>query len=113
MTIAGNNFPITQTVPPDVSASVTITRSTLTYNSATKTYSGKITITNNTAQRINGPLQVLLQLNGSGIVLLNPSGSVGSDPYVTFTGGLNPSQSVTINVRFADPSTVKVFSGTF
>lgn len=113
LTIAGKTFPVTQVVPQDVSASVNVTRSTLTYNGTTKTYNGTITITNKTSQRINGPLQVLLQLNGSGIVLVGPSGTVGTDPYVTFNVSLNAGQSVTVNVRFMDPSTVKVFSGTF
>ncbi len=98
--------------PTDVTASVTVTGSGLTFNRATQLYSGTLVITNKTAQTIAGPITVQLTNLSSGVTVVNPSG-------LSTPNALAPNAAVTLPVQFSvsGPArigyTPKVFSGAF
>ena len=95
--------------PEDVSALVRATSSGLIYSRATRTYNGTITITNASARTIAGPLQIVLSALTSGVTLVNASGTYNGDPYITANAvSLAPNESVTISVRFDNPSNARI-----
>ncbi len=105
-------------VSVDVSADVKITTSAFLYNRRTKTFSGTVTVTNNSSVTLNGPLSVVLSGLTAGVTALNPTGSTASGPYYTFSRlPLPPGQVSTFGVLFSDPSnavigfTPKTYSG--
>ena len=85
---------------------VTSTASGLAYSRATKLFTGTVTIRNNGSATISGPFQVLLIGLSSGATLSNATGNFGGSPYITVAGAssLAPGASVTVPVRFGNPS---------
>jgi predicted extracellular nuclease len=103
-----------------VTANVSTQSSGLYYSRVSRTYSGTITVTNTSSQTIDGPLQVVLTNLTPGVTLVNANGTFRGDPYVTApVTSLAPGQSVDVQVRFSDPTNVRigyttqVYSGTF
>jgi hypothetical protein len=85
----------------DVTSSLTISISGLAFNRGTQLYSGTVTLTNNTATAINGPIQLFFNNLYAGATLANATGSQGGTiPYITSAGSLGPGASVTIPVQF-------------
>jgi hypothetical protein len=106
-------------VSVDVSADVKITTSAFVYNRQTKTFSGTVTVTNNSSVTLNGPLSVVLSGLTAGVTALNATGTTASGPYYTFSlMPLAPGQVSSFGVVFSDPSnaligfTPKTYSGT-
>ncbi|GEM_PF-1936494 len=105
--------------PSNVSAQVGTSTSGLIYNRSTQTFNGKITLVNNGATAIDGPLQLVLKGLPSGVVLSNATGSFRGAPYLTIGVGLPPGASVTANLSFSNPAKVAVsytpvtYSGNF
>jgi hypothetical protein len=104
----------------DVSSRVSVIASGLIYSRLTRTYNGTVTITNNSQQAINGPIQALFQISPPGVTLANASGVFNGNQYITASpSSLAAGQSVTFQVRFNNPSnalinaTVRTYSGTF
>lgn len=82
-----------------------VARSPLTYDFATQTVVGALTITNIGSGSIAGPFEVLLAHLTAGVTLVNASGTIYPDPYISLSGvsSLAPGQSVTVNLQFDDP----------
>jgi hypothetical protein len=107
----------------DVSSSVTVTTSAFVYNRLAQTYSGSITITNNTSQALQRPLTIVLTSLTAGVTAVGPTGTVaGQGPYYSVLGSgttLGPGQNATVAVQFSNPSNakisfiVKTYSGSF
>jgi predicted extracellular nuclease len=105
----------------DVTSSVSITSTGLSYNRITKQYTGILTITNTSAAALNAPLQLVASNLTAGDTLANATGTGPFGPYITAlsTGVLAPGASVQVTVRIngaqspAAAFTPLVFSGTF
>ena len=103
-----------------VTASVSAVSSGLFYNRTTRTYSGTITLTNTSGAPIAGPVQVILDNLTPDVDLVNKVGVFQGDPYIAVTiPELGPGASVSVPVRFSNPSNVRityttvVYSGSF
>lgn len=83
---------------------VTITVSALDSTSAI------VTITNVSANSIDGPLQIVFDSLTSGVILTDASGTFGGWTYVTVPNAdsLAPNQSVSTTVQFSNPSNQSV-----
>lgn len=91
----------TQTVA-NVSGSVSVTSSGLTYNRLKKQGSETITITNTGGTAVTGPIQLVLGIAGSGVTAANSTGTYNGNPYWTAqAGSLAPGASASITVTFS------------
>jgi hypothetical protein len=103
----------------DASSQVTVTKSGLIYNRGTRLFYGTFTITNNSAQTIAAPIQVVLTNLTPGVTLANATGSFAGSSYITAVGSLAPGASLSVPVQFSNPSnslintTVKTYTGAF
>ncbi|HLK70146.1 MAG TPA: lamin tail domain-containing protein [Bryobacteraceae bacterium] len=105
----------------DVTGSVSITSTGLSFNRLTKQYTGTVTITNTSASALTAPLQLVLSNLTAGDVLANATGIAPAGQYVTAlpSGSLAPGASVQVTVRITGPQSTSptytplVFSGTF
>jgi len=104
----------------DVSTSVKISLSPLSYNRVTGKFVGSVSFTNTSGAALNGPLQFVLKGLPAGVTLDNKSGDVGGAPYVTLpNASLAPGATVTVTTTFTNPSKANVsftptlYSGTF
>lgn len=88
------------------------------YSRATGLFTTTLTITNGNAQAV-GPVQVLFTGLPPEVTVANSSGLYNGSPYLTVPGTLNPGQSVSFLVQFADPRlasityAVNFYSGVF
>ena len=102
-------------------AQVSVTASGLVYSRVTQTFNGTATITNVSGGAITGPFQFVLTSLTSGVTLTDGTGTFNGSPYITVpsASALTSGQSVTLNLRFSDPSNAKidftpaVYSGSF
>jgi predicted extracellular nuclease len=116
------------TLPPasapsntDVTSSVSIASTGLSYSRSSKQYSGTITITNISNAALTAPLQLVLANLPQGDTLANGTGTGAAGPYITAlpSGSLAPGASVQVTLRIIAPQstaptfTLSVFSGTF
>jgi predicted extracellular nuclease len=116
------------TLPPasapsntDVTSSVSITSTGLSYSRSTKQFSGTLTITNTSGSALAAPLQLVLSGLPAGDTLANATGIGAAGPYITAipSGSLAPGASVQVTIRIGAPQspspifTPLVFSGTF
>ncbi|TWI65128.1 hypothetical protein IP91_02534 [Pseudoduganella lurida] len=106
----------------DVTASLKQVISGATLNRATQLFNGTITLTNQSAATLAGPLQVVLGGLPAGVTLANARGRKDGAPYVTVataSGGLAPGASVVVPVSFSNPGkvglayTAAIYSGNF
>jgi uncharacterized protein len=93
----------------NITSQLTLTRTALIYNRATQLYSSTVTITNNTANTITGPLQMAVTNVTDRATVANaasstPAGSV----YTNLPSSLSPGQSATVTVSFTLPATMPV-----
>lgn len=89
----------------DVSSQVQVTSSGLVYNRATGTYSGSITVLNQAAATVAGPLHVVLSGISAGITVVNAAGIVAEGPYLSSSAGsLAAGASVVFNVQLRNTS---------
>ena len=116
------------TLPPaaaptatDVTSSVSITSTGLSYSRSSKQYSGTLTLTNTSSAALTAPLQLVLGNLPAGDVLANATGTGAAGPYITAvpTGSLAPGASVQVTIRIDAPLsaaptfTTLVYTGTF
>lgn len=85
---------------------VAVSASGLAYSRATKSFTGTVTITNKGTTAIAGPFQIVLLGLTQGATLDNAAGSFAGAPFVTVVGtpSLASGESVSIALRFTDPS---------
>jgi hypothetical protein len=97
----------------NVSAEMSFVRSGLTYNRATQTFYGTITITNKGNEILSNLLPVVLTGLPPGVVLVNAAGSFQGAPYVntTTSAGLPPGGSSVIPVQFKIPTNIPLNYG--
>ncbi len=94
----------------DVSAVVTVTRSGFVLNPVSGRYTQTVTVTNNSAIAITGPLSLVLDSLSAGTTLFNATGTTDSlelpagSPYVNANVSLAAGQSTSFTLQFADPS---------
>lgn len=94
-------------VPP---SQIATTASGLLYSRVSKVYTGTLTLTNISGTAISGPLQIVFTLLPSGVTLSNATGSFSGSPFLTVPGAVSlaPGASVTVPVRFSDPSNTRI-----
>jgi uncharacterized repeat protein (TIGR01451 family) len=94
-------------VPP---SQIATTASGLLYSRVSKVYTGTLTLTNISGAAISGPLQIVFTLLPSGVTLSNATGSFSGSPFLTVPGAVSlaPGASVTVPVRFNDPSNTRI-----
>ncbi|MBZ5584659.1 MAG: hypothetical protein LAQ30_21105 [Acidobacteriia bacterium] len=101
------NFGAAQNGPTAVTGQVSVTSSGLTYNRANLTYNGTVTVKNNGAGAITGPVELVFTSLTTGVTLVNATGLYGGSPYLTLPGiaTLAPGQSASVAVQFRNTST--------
>jgi hypothetical protein len=98
----------------DVTSSVGITYGGVTVNPMTRRYVQTVTLRNNSASTIAGPLSLVLDKLSSNVTLYNASGSTAlvlpaNSLYMNATTNLAPGQSVALQLQFTNPGNI-VFS---
>ena len=94
----------------DVSAIVTVTRSGYVLNPVTGRYVQTVTVTNNSANTISGPLSLVLDGLSANATLFNATGSTDAlelpagSPYLNANVNLAAGQNTSFVLQFADPS---------
>lgn len=94
----------------DVSAIVTVTRSGYVLNPVTGRYAQTVTITNNSANTLNGPLSLVLDGLSANATLFNATGTTDTlelpagSPYLNANVNLAGGQNTSFVLQFADPS---------
>ena len=94
----------------DVTAGVVVTLGGISYNPFSKRYSQIVTLQNNTAGPITGPLSLVLDNLSSNATLANPSGSTvlmlpSGSPYANASASsLAAGASVSITIHFTNPT---------
>jgi hypothetical protein len=117
-------FTLPQATTPsntDVTSSVSITSTGLSYSRSSKQYSGTFTITNTSSAALTAPLQLVLSNLPAGDTLANATGTGAAGPYITAVSGgsLAAGASVQVAVRIDAPQSAAptfatlVYSGTF
>jgi hypothetical protein len=92
----------------DVTGSIGIVRSGVTLNLTTRRYVQTVTLKNNSAGTITGPISLVLDNLTSNVTLYNASGSTAlmlpaGSPYMTAAVNLAAGQSVSIQLQFTNP----------
>lgn len=109
------------TLPVEVTSRTRVNASALVLNRLTQRYSGTISVTNTGTAALNGPIFVFFDSLPGGVTLPDLP-QYGGVPYTTVNVplGLAPgATSGTVNIRFADPSNVRIgyttrcFDGSF
>ena len=107
----------------DVSALITVTRGGYVLNPATGRYAQTVTVTNNSANTITGPLSLVLDGLSINAILFNATGTTDTlelpagSPYLNVNVNLAAGQNTTFALQFADPThaaityTTRVLSG--
>jgi hypothetical protein len=91
---------------PIAPGAVVVTSSALVYSRVTKSYSGTLTITNNSSSILGGSATVALTNLTSGVTLKGATQfySDGSPEVIFPASTLNPGQSQSVPIAFTDPS---------
>jgi YVTN family beta-propeller protein len=101
--------PLTPPQAADVSAIVTVTRSGYVLNPVTRRYTQTVTVTNNSANTITGPLSLVLD-NLTDAALFNETGTTDGlelparSPYLNANVNLAAGQHTSLTLQFTDPS---------
>jgi predicted extracellular nuclease len=113
--------PATTPSNTNVSSSVSIASTGLSYSRSSKQYSGTLTITNTSNAPLTAPLQLVLSNLPAGDTLANATGIGAAGPYIIALAGgsLAPGGSVQVSIRIDAPQssaptfTTLVYMGTF
>ncbi len=98
-------------LPPALAPSqVSTTASGLAYSRVSQTFDGTVTITNIGATTINGPLQIVFFGLTANVTLANATADLSGTQYLTVPNVTSfvPGQSVTVDVRFKNPSNAAI-----
>ena len=98
----------------DVTGSIGITYGGVTLNPMTRRYVQTVTLRNNTAATILGPISLVLDKLSPNVTLYNASGTTSlvlpaNSPYMNANTNLAPGQSVALQLQFTNPGNI-VFS---
>jgi N-acetylneuraminic acid mutarotase len=85
---------------------IAVTASGLAYSRVSQTYVGAVTLKNTGSGSVSGPFQILFTGLTPNVTLVNATGTILGNPYITVSApaSLAPGQSVVVNVQFKDPS---------
>ncbi|MGH7223583.1 MAG: hypothetical protein ACRELF_10170, partial [Gemmataceae bacterium] len=98
-----------------VASPVSLSLGSITYNSMTKLYSEKVTLTNTTSGTLTGPMSLELTNLPSGAVLTDATGTTNGNPYVRFLASgktLKKGANVSITLTFTAASQSEITFGT-
>jgi hypothetical protein len=106
ISFSGTGVPLCAT---DVTSSVSVTRSGYSYNPLSRRYAQTVTLKNNSASPIVGPISLALDGLSANATLLNSAGTTAcavplGSPYVTLAGPLAPGASAPVVLQFTDPT---------
>jgi hypothetical protein len=95
--------------PLDVSSSIGIAKGGMGYNLATGRFAQTVTLTNNSASTIPGPISLVIDNLSNNATAYGASGTTSSlappiSPYFNYGGSLAPGQKVTVTLQFTNPS---------
>jgi hypothetical protein len=95
----------------DVTPSVGVTLGGVALNPITRRYVQTVTLTNNSASMIAGPVSLVLDNLTAGVTLWNASGTANfmlpaGSSYFTTATNLAPGQSVALQLQFSNPGKV-------
>jgi hypothetical protein len=92
----------------NVSSQIGITSTGFLYSRVSRLYTGKLTITNN-GPNLSGTIDVVLSGLTPGVTLVNATGSHNGAPQIqASTNGLAAGASISIPLRFSDPSNARI-----
>ncbi|MGD0630845.1 MAG: choice-of-anchor D domain-containing protein, partial [Terracidiphilus sp.] len=85
---------------------IAVAASGLAYSRVSQTYVGAVTLKNTGSGSTEGPFQILFTGLTPNVTLVNATGTILGNPYITVSApaSLAPGQSVVVNVQFKDPS---------
>jgi hypothetical protein len=105
---------------PVLLSNLTITSQGPVYNRGTKLFSVTVTLTNNTAAAVSGPIEVAFNNLPAGVTLTDSAGnSPAGAPFLSVASGLAVGASATFGAQFSDPSntpipiSLSIYSGSF
>ena len=91
-------------LPLEVTSKSAITASGLAFSRVTQLSTGTVTVTNNSGATMAGPIHVVMDNLTAGVTASGPDGTTDGKPYVSSPGGLAAGQSVTLTLKFTNPS---------
>jgi len=102
-----NGTQLPPVVPP---SQIATTASGLAYSRVTQTFNGTVTIKNLSGSAISGPLQIVFFGMPVNVTLVNATRNLSGTPYLTVPAlaSLAPGESVTVSVKFKNPSNAKI-----
>lgn len=106
------------TTAANITAQTAMTRFGIIYNRTALTATSRITVRNNTASPMAGPLNLVISGLPSGVTLTNATAALGAAYVYNLAAPLAPGQSVTVNLNFSLNAigpinyAANVFSGT-
>jgi predicted extracellular nuclease len=106
------------TTAANITAQTAMTRAGILYNRTALTATSRITVRNNTASPMAGPLSLVISGLPNGVTLTNANAALGAGYVYNLAAPLAPGQSVTVNLMFSLNAigpinyTANVFSGT-
>jgi len=93
----------------NITSQLGVTRTILAYNRGTGLYQSTVTVTNNTANTISGPLQLAVTGVTDKATLMNAtSSSPAGGTYTNLPGSLAPGQSASVLLTFSLPASMPV-----
>jgi len=92
------------------SSQVSVTASGLAYNRVSRTFNGSVTLKNISGSKLTGPFQILFTAMPANVALVSATGNFSGAPYLTVPSvtSLAPGQSVTVSVKFSNPSNTTI-----
>jgi hypothetical protein len=112
---SNSNFDVFRNNADWMTGPVSLSFGSLIYSSTTNSYSETVTLTNNSSNKLSGPLSLELTNLPSGVVLTDATGTTNGNPYIRFLnsgGTLKPGASTTITLTFAAASVSDITFGT-
>ena len=94
------------TTATDVSGQVNVTRNGFGRHRTTGVWTSTLTVKNTTAKTIiAGPIQVALTNLTANVTMVNKTGMLNSDPYITvLQDALTPGASASVAIQFTNPN---------
>jgi hypothetical protein len=92
-------------------AAYPVTAGGLVFGRASRTYSGSLTVLNNTNSPVTGPISIVLLNLTQGVSLTNATGTINGAPAIRIVAPgstLNPGQSAVVTAVFSDASNVAI-----
>jgi hypothetical protein len=91
---------------PDLTASLAISASGPLLDRRSGNFSQRITLANNGAAAVNGPLLVAFDNLPAGVTLANAQGTVGGRPFIELAGPVAAGTAATLTATFTNPTRV-------